>query len=256
MSTSGLVVSTAPTSGSAPAEHVDDAGGDVGVVGDQLAERQRDQRGVGRGLEHDGAAGGQRGRQLGQRQLVGIVVGDDRGDHAARLPSRPSGGAACRGSRCCRGPRSSDRSSADRRSSATISIGWSSCAPWHSASVAPTSAMVSAASSSRWSTQRLVQLLEAADPQLDVRSTSRWCRTPARGSDRGFGVGDGGVGRVAEHLAGGRVERRKRPVGLDQLSVDQQPARRRRVAALAVTRDRGCFLHHPPWRAASSDSVG
>ena len=90
MSTSGLVVSTAPTSGSAPAEHVDDAGRDVGVVGDQLAERQRDQRGVRRALEHDRAAGGQRGRQLGQRQLVGIVVGDDRGDDAGGFLLHPA----------------------------------------------------------------------------------------------------------------------------------------------------------------------
>ena len=71
-------------------EHVHDAGGDIGVVGDELAQRQRDQRGVGRALENHGAAGGQRRRELGQRQLVGIVVGDDRRDDAAGFLLDPS----------------------------------------------------------------------------------------------------------------------------------------------------------------------
>ena len=72
------------------AEHVDDAGGNVGVVGDQLTKRQRDERGVRRGLENHRASGGQRGRELGQCELIRIVVGDDRRHHPAGLFLHPA----------------------------------------------------------------------------------------------------------------------------------------------------------------------
>ena len=152
MSTSGLVVSTAPTSGSAPTQHVDHAGRNVGVVGDQLAKRERDQRGVRRGLEHHRAPGGERGRELGQCELVGIVVGDDRRDHPAGLLLHPAvvlhaaalDVAEVFGHRIGLQQIGVVAHDLDRlvelRALRT------------SAGVAPTSAMVSSASSSRWST--------------------------------------------------------------------------------------------------------
>ena len=66
-------------------EHVHDAGRDVGCLGDELAERERGPRRVGRALEHDGAAGRERGRELRERELDRVVVRGDRADDAGRL---------------------------------------------------------------------------------------------------------------------------------------------------------------------------
>ena len=63
-------------------EHVHDAGRDVGRLGDELAERERRPRRVGRALEHDGAAGRERGRELRERELDRVVVRRDRADDA------------------------------------------------------------------------------------------------------------------------------------------------------------------------------
>ncbi len=86
-------------------EHVHDAGRDVGRLGDELAERERRPRRVGRALEHDGAAGRERGRELRERELDRVVVRGDRADDAGRLLLDP---AVVRDPRTCRarrGPR-------------------------------------------------------------------------------------------------------------------------------------------------------
>ena len=71
-------------------EHVHDAGRDVGRLGDELAERERRPRRVGRALEHDRAAGRERGRELRERELDRVVVRGDRADDAGGLLLDPA----------------------------------------------------------------------------------------------------------------------------------------------------------------------
>ncbi len=59
--------------------------------------------------------------------------------------------------------------------------------------------------------ERLMKLLETTDPQLGVGGPVRGVEGTPRPCDRRFRVGNFGVGGVAEHLAGGGVERGKRP---------------------------------------------
>ena len=66
-------------------EHVDDARRDLGRLGDELAERERRPRRVGRALEHHRAPGGERGRELRERELDRVVVRRDRADDAGGL---------------------------------------------------------------------------------------------------------------------------------------------------------------------------
>ena len=67
-------------------DDVDDAGREVGVLDDQLAEHRCAPRGVGCGLEHDGVAGRQRGPELGEVDLVREVPRRDGADDADGLP--------------------------------------------------------------------------------------------------------------------------------------------------------------------------
>ena len=203
------------------AQHVDHAGGDVGVVGDQLAERERDERGVGRALEHHGAARGERGRQLRQRELVGVVVGDDRRDDARGFLLHPAVVLHAAALDVAEVLGHAGRSSADRRSSARSRWAGRAGRPASSAGVAPTSAVVSAASSSRWSTSARWN----CSRQWIRRSTSVAQDAGVEGlagcRDGRLGVGDGALGRVSHDLAGGGVERGERQRRLDELSVDQ-----------------------------------
>ena len=89
-STSGCVVSSAPTASSDDVEHVHDARRDVGRLGDELAERERRPRRVGRALQHHGAAGRERGRELRERELDRVVVRGDRADDAGGLLLDPA----------------------------------------------------------------------------------------------------------------------------------------------------------------------
>jgi len=104
--------------------------------------------------------------------------------------------------------------------------------------------------------ERLMQLLEAVDPKLGVRRpVGRVERTPCR-SDSHLGVADRRVGSVPEHDTCRGIDRRKRPFGLEQLSVDQQAPidpRSRPGCTGLVTRDGGRFLHHPPQHASLCD---
>ena len=159
-------------------EHVDHTGRDVGVVGDQLAERKRDQRRIRCALQHHGAPGRQRGRELGQRELRRVVVRDDRRHHPGSLFLHPAvvlhavalAVAEILGQRVGlqqirvvahdRDRRVELGARAHRRRRTDLGDG----------QLGELVAMVD---------QRLVQLLEAADPQARCWSTSRWCRTRA-----------------------------------------------------------------------------
>ena len=77
-------------------DHVDHAGGDVGLLGDEPAEEGGVPRGVGCGLDDDRVAGGQGLSELVQRHLDREVPRHDGPHHAdGLLPDPP-------GSRCCR----------------------------------------------------------------------------------------------------------------------------------------------------------
>ena len=66
-------------------QHVDDAGRDVGLLGDEAADPGGVPRGVGGRLDDHGVAGGEGLAELLQRHLERVVPGDDRADHAGRL---------------------------------------------------------------------------------------------------------------------------------------------------------------------------
>ena len=61
-------------------------------LGEDLAQHQRVQRGLGRGLEDDGVAREQRRDHLRQGRLVRGVPRDDRGDHADRFAAHHGAG--------------------------------------------------------------------------------------------------------------------------------------------------------------------
>ncbi len=64
MSTRGSLANIAPDAVVAGGDDVDNAGRKVGVLGDEFAEHGRTPRRVGRRLQDDGVAGGQRGPSL------------------------------------------------------------------------------------------------------------------------------------------------------------------------------------------------
>ena len=214
MSTSGLVGQHRADLRVGTAEHVDHAGGDVGVVGDQLAERERDQRGVRCALEHHRAAGRQRGRELGQCELVRIVVGDDRRHHPAGFFLHPAvvlHAAALDVAEVLGQRVGLQQIRVVRARSRSAASSWAPCAQrrrgtdFGDGQLGELVAMVD---------QRLVQLLEAADPQLGVGRPVGGVERAPRRRDRRLGVGHRRVGRVAEHLSGGGIERGKRPLGV------------------------------------------
>ena len=89
-STSGCVVSSAPTALSDDVSTFTTPARDVGRLGDELAERERRPRRVGRALQHDRATGRERGRELRERELDRVVVRRDRADDAGRLLLDPA----------------------------------------------------------------------------------------------------------------------------------------------------------------------
>ena len=68
-------------------DHVDHAGGDVGLLGDEPAQEGGRPRGVGGRLQHDGVPRRQGGAELGQVQVEGEVPGGDGAHHADGLPA-------------------------------------------------------------------------------------------------------------------------------------------------------------------------
>ena len=87
MSTRWSPVSTSPTSAgiATTVTTLTHARRDVGLLGDQLADPRRRVGRVGRGLQHHGAAGRERGRELRQVQHEREVPRRDEPDHADRL---------------------------------------------------------------------------------------------------------------------------------------------------------------------------
>ena len=87
LSTPGCSASGAPASGPKPGEHVEDAGREAGLLEEPRELERRGRRLLGR-LGDDGAARGQRGRELPRQQQHRRVPRRDRGDHADRLAAR------------------------------------------------------------------------------------------------------------------------------------------------------------------------
>lgn len=69
--------------------------------------------------------------------------------------------------------------------------------------------------------QRLMQLVEAADPQRDIGRPTRGVERMPGGRDGRLRLVDPCVGGVADHFTGGGVDRREDAVGADEPTVDQ-----------------------------------
>ena len=210
MSTRGSVVSTAATSLDRGVTTLKTPGRDVGVLGDEPAELAGHPRGVRRGLEHDGAAGGQRRADLGQVDLGRHVPRRDRGDDADRLAAY--------------GPPALDahrRGDAEvglelvglepgRRPTSRPSTGTSKPAAPIMKPGMPTSAVVSARKSSAWSSSAWCSWRRQRTRSSTVGRPVGLVEGPTGGGDRRLDVGGGGVGRLADLRARGRVEDRVR----------------------------------------------
>ena len=98
-------------------DDVDDAGGEVGVLGDQLAQHRCAPRGVGSGLEHHRVARRQRGTELGEVDLVREVPRRDRADDADGLAGDRAVASSCPSAPRCRDRWSTGRTRRCRRRS-------------------------------------------------------------------------------------------------------------------------------------------
>ena len=199
-STSGLVVSTAPTSGSDElSTFTTPAGMSVWLAISSPSASVT--RGVsGAPFKHNGASGGERGRQLGQRELVGVVVGDDRRDHPGGLFLHPAvvlhasalDVAEVFGHRIVLqqiGVVADDRdrlvelrTRAQRPGGADLGDG----------QVGQLVTMLD---------QRTVKLIKTADSELDVGGPVRRVKRTPRRSDRRLGLRHGRVGSVPHEVA-------------------------------------------------------
>ena len=223
MSTRGSVTSIAATCVVPRGDHVEHPRWQVGVLGGQPAELARQPRCVRRRLEHDRAAGRQRRADLGQVDLGRDVPGRDRGDDTDRLAAyRPPArdphrrrdaevGLVVVGLGEVGDPAQPlDRSIEAGRDLHELRH------PHLGGGQRPEVVGVVE--------QRLVQLAQAAHPQLDVRRPVGLVEGPPRGCDSRLDVVRGRVGRLTDLRTGGRVEDRVRPAvaRADQLAVDQQ----------------------------------
>ena len=84
MSTSGWAAIASPTTGTGAGHQVEHAGGQADLV-DDLGEDERVERRHLARLEHDGAAGGERGADLADDLVERVVPRRDRADDADRL---------------------------------------------------------------------------------------------------------------------------------------------------------------------------
>jgi hypothetical protein len=206
-------------------DHVDHARRDFGVLGDQLAERERDQRVVRRGLEHHRAAGGERGRQLGEGELRRVVVADDGGDDAGRLLLDP---AAV--------PLAAELHEADflgqrvvGQQVRVVADDPDRLVELRAVGDHPGRAHVGDRQLAQLLLvlgQHPVQLVQAAGAQFYVGRPRRGVERPPGGGDGDLCVGHRRVGRMVEDLTCGRVDRRVGPVGRDQLPVDEHAVHR------------------------------
>ncbi len=194
------------------------------MVGDQLAQGQRDQGVSGAALSTTVQPAASAGSQLGQRELVRIVVGDDGRRRRRRLPSPPSGGAACRATLCLAEVFGELIVAQQIGVEPTMPIGSSSWAPWVSARVAPTSAMVSSRSSSAWSSSAWCSWSRQRirnSTSVDQVVVSKARRAAANGPSASATPASGAYPRTSPvaGLIGG-----KRLLGGDEPTVDQQSA--------------------------------
>ena len=205
-------------------QNVDDAGREVGVLGDQLAQRERRPRRVRRALEHDRAAGGERRAELRERQLDRVVVGDDGADDAGRFLLDPA-----------------VADHAERLAIAEILgelVGFQQVGVVADDVDRHLELRAAGARDGRAHLvhqdrpqvldvvlQRLVQLVQAARAELGVARPVRGVERAPRRSDRPLDVTDARVGRGAQHLFGRRRDVLVRLAVLrrDELAVDQQP---------------------------------
>ena len=212
MSTRGSVASTEATSLDRGVTTLRTPGG-MSVSSATSRPSSQASHGVsGRRLEDDRAPGGQRGPDLGEVDLGRHVPRRDRGDDADRLAvdRAPAGDAHRRGDPEVGLPLVGLRQVGDPPQPST---GASKPAAPIMKSGIPTSARGQRLEVVGRGEQRLVQLAQAAHPQLEVRRPVGLVERPPGGGDRGVDVGGGGVGRLADLGAGGRVEDRVgRPV--------------------------------------------
>ncbi len=190
------------------------------MLGDQLAEGQGDERRVGRTLEHHGAARGERGSELRQRELVGVVVGDDRGDNARGFLLHPAvvlhAAALDVAEVLGHGKGLEEVGVVADDLDGLIQLGaGEQCRRGADLSRGERGEFVAVVD------QRPVELFEAVDAQLDVGGPARRVERLARGGDCGLGIGDGALWGVPEDLAGGGVDGGKGRLRLDEFSVDQ-----------------------------------
>ena len=90
MSTIGSVTRASPTSTDDDVRTLTTPGGIVGVLGDDPPDRGGQPGAVGWPFQHDGAARGEGGHELGQGDLQRVVVGHDGGGDADRLLLDPA----------------------------------------------------------------------------------------------------------------------------------------------------------------------
>ncbi len=228
-------------------EDVDHAGRDVGAGGDQLAQGQGDQRRVRGTLEHDRAAGRERGGQLGQRELVRVVVRDDRGHdpggfllHPAAMPlAAHLDLAEFLGHRVALEQVGVVTDDLD----GLVQLGAVGELPGRAdlrdGQLAQLLAVLA---------EHLVKLLQAPDAQLRVRRPVGAVESAPGRRDGGLGVRGRRVRGLAQRLPGGRIDRGECAPGGHQLPVDEQvPGRARRRGSVL-----GSVLS---WHPVSSSSV-
>ena len=201
--------------GAAPADHVEHALGQD--LRGQAREQQRRERRLLAWLEHDGIAGGQRGRRLPRRHHQRVVPGRDRGDHANGVAPDHAGVArevlaAERAVHAARGAREKAEAVGDGRD------------------LVAERACVRLAAVQRFEPRESfrVGLDECGELEQQAGALRRRGLRPAfvgasRGLHRAADLLGRGFGHLAQHLAGGGVEDGLgRPLALDQLVVDEK----------------------------------
>ncbi len=205
-------------------DHIDDARGNVGGFGDELAERERGPRRVGRALEHHRASRRERGRELRERELDRVVVRRDRSDDPRAflldptvVPARKRVALAevfdelvaldqvgVPGDDIDRGFELRPTRDRNRRADFTHD------------DLAQRLDVVE---------QRLVQLAQPPHPNRGIARPIGLVERAPGGTDGPVDIGDGGVGRHAQNFLGRRVDRlvRRAALGGNQRAVDQQP---------------------------------
>ncbi len=188
MSTSGLVVSTSPIVLSAAVTTLNTPGGMSVWSTTRWPSAERGPRGVGRRLQHDGAARRERGRDLGDVDLVRVVPRRDRRDDTDRLLLHPSvarpghrlGHAELLVPLVVLGEVRVVREELERLAELRAAHQHAGCTDLGHRDVRQLVLVVQ---------QRLVQLTQAPDPQVEVAGPLGLVERPPRRGDRPLDVG-------------------------------------------------------------------